>query len=134
MTQHTPRRIAIWVDHRTALLAVFTGEHLDQEDELHANTSAQAHGRGWAQHSFEAHRHAVLQHYYDEIVQHLGPVDEILILGPGQGKHELIQRIEHHRGLKGKVVGVQNADKMTEAELVARATDFFDPRSGLSTG
>jgi len=129
MTQHTPRRVAIWVDHRTAILATFSGDHLDRENELHSNGDPHTHGDDWSQHQFEAHQHAVLQHYYDEIVRHLGPVDEILILGPGQGKHELNQRIDHHKGLKGKIVAIQNADKMTEAELVARAAAFFDARS-----
>jgi peptide subunit release factor 1 (eRF1) len=129
MTQHTPRRVAVWIDHRTAILATFSGDHLDKEDELPASVIPHTHGRDWSQHSFEAHRHAVLQHYYDEIVHHLGPADEILILGPGQGKHELIQRIEHHKGLRGKIVAVQDADKMTEEELVAKARDFFDARS-----
>jgi hypothetical protein len=47
-------------------------------------------------------------------------------LGPGQAKHELHRRIEHHKGMKGKVVSVESADKVNEAELVARAKAFFD--------
>jgi peptide subunit release factor 1 (eRF1) len=129
MTQHVIRRVAIWVDHRIAILVTFTGDQLDKEDTLYSRVDPHTHGGGWSQHHIEAHRHAVLQHYYEEIVHHLGPVDEVLLLGPGQGKHELIQRIEHHKGLKGKVVAVQNADKMTEAELITKAAEFFDARS-----
>ena len=126
MTQHIPRRVAIWVDHRTAILAAFSGDHLDQEKELYSSASPHTHGGGWSQHHFEAHRHTILQHYYDEIVHHLGPVDEILILGPGQGKHELAQRIDRHKGLKGKIVAIQNADKLTTEELVAEAIGIFE--------
>jgi peptide subunit release factor 1 (eRF1) len=126
MDQHVPRRVVVWIDHRVAILVAFAGKRLKREDELYSEAGPHTHGGGWSQHRFEAHRHALLQHFYDEVIHHLGPVDEILILGPGQAKHELHQRIDHHRGLKGKVIDVQNADKMTEAELVLQAGAILD--------
>ena len=126
MNRQMPRRVAIWIDHREAILVFIRGEQVTSEEELFSEAGSHTHGGGWAQHRIEAHRHEMLKHYYEEVIQRLGPVDEILILGPGQAKHELHRSIDHHRGLKGKVVAVRGADRLTEQEVIAKAGEFFD--------
>jgi len=126
MNQQNPRRVAVWLDQRIAILVAFEGECLEAEEEIVSEAGPHTHGGGWSQHRIEAHRHELLKHFYEEIVDHLGAVDEILIVGPGQAKHDLRKHIEHHKGLKGKVVELETVDKMTEKELVARAESFFD--------
>jgi peptide subunit release factor 1 (eRF1) len=120
------RQIAIWVDHQEAYLAKFKDEQLVREEEIDSEVGPRTHGGGWSQHRIEAHRHEQLKHYYDEIVEHLGPVDEILILGPGQAKHELRSRIEHHKGLRGKVVDLKTTDKISEEQFIREAEAYFD--------
>ena len=129
MSYDKPRRVAIWIDHREAILITFYGEIFISEEELFSEAGPHTHGGGWAQHRIEAHRHEILKHYYDEVIGHLGPVDEILILGPGQAKHELNRSIDHHKGLKGKVMAVRGTDHLTEKEIVAEAEQFFDAES-----
>jgi hypothetical protein len=126
MKHHRPRRVAIWIDHREAILITFHGDQVADEEELFSEVGPHTHGGGWAQHRIEAHRHEVLKHYYEEVIQHLGPVDEILILGPGQAKHELHHSVDHHKGLRGKVVAVRNASRLAEQEVIAEAERFFD--------
>jgi hypothetical protein len=126
MSRQMPRRVAVWIDHREAILVTFRGEEVAGEEALFSEAGPHTHGGGWAQHRIEAHRHEVLKHYYEEVIQHLGPVDEILILGPGQAKHELHQSIDHHKGLRGKVVAVRDAPRLTEREVIAEAEQFFD--------
>lgn len=126
MNHPKPRRVAIWIDHREAILIAFLGKEVAGEAALHSEAGPHTHGGGWSQHRIDAHRHEVLKHFYEEIVQHLGRVDEILILGPGQAKHELYQSIDHHRGLKGKVLAVRTAPRMTEAQVIAEAEAYFD--------
>jgi peptide subunit release factor 1 (eRF1) len=125
MSHNMPRRVAIWIDHREAILITLKGEQVTGEEELFSDVGPHTHGGGWSQHRIEAHRHEVLKHYYEEVVEHLGPVDEILILGPGQAKHELDQNIEHHKGLRGKVVAVHGTPRLSEHELIAEAERFF---------
>ena len=125
MSYDISRRVAIWIDHREAILIAFRGEEVIGEEELFSEAEPRTHGGGWAQHRIEAHRHEMLKHYYEEVIEHLGPVDEILILGPGQAKHELHQRIEHHKGLRGKVMTVRGTSRLTEQEVVAEAEEFF---------
>ena len=132
MSHETPRRIAIWIDHREAILIAFRGEVVTGEEEILSEAGPHTHGGGWAQHRIEAHRHEMLKHYYEEVIQHLGPVDEILILGPGQAKHELHGTIEHHKGLKGKVIDLRSVSRMTEQQVIAEAEQFFDSESQAS--
>ncbi len=125
MSKHDPRYIAIWIDHRLASALTFTGENLDREQEFLSNAGSHTHGGGWSQRRIEAHRREMLKHFYEEVIQHLGPVDEILILGPGQAKYELKKRIDHHKGLKGKVMDLVSAPEMSELELITQAEAFF---------
>ena len=129
MNHNAPRRIVIWIDHREALLAVFVADQLQQEEELFSDAGPHTHGGGWSQHRIDAHRHEQLKHFYDEIIDHLGMVDEIMILGPGQAKHELKTRIEHHKGLRGKVVSLESSDKLSEEQFIMRAEEYFALKS-----
>jgi peptide subunit release factor 1 (eRF1) len=126
MSHDRLRRVVIWIDHREAIVIAFRGEAVIGEEEFFSEAGPRTHGGGWSQHRIEAHRHEMLKHYYEEVLQHLGPVDEILVLGPGQAKHELHRSIEHHKGLKGKVIAVRSADHLTEQEVVAEAKQVFD--------
>lgn len=121
MDRHMLRRVAIWIDHREAILITLTGAQVTDEEEIYSEAGPHTHGGGWSQHRIEAHRHEVLKHYYEEVIGHLGPVDEILILGPGQAKHELHHTVDHHKGLRGKVVAVRSAPRLTEQEMIAEA-------------
>ena len=132
MSHDMPRRVAIWIDHREAILIAFRGEKVTGEEELFSEVRPRTHGGGWAQHRIEAHRHEVLKHYYEDVIQHLGPVDEILILGPGQAKHELHRSIEHHKGLKGKVMALRGVSRMNEQQVIAEAEQFFALESQAS--
>jgi len=125
MSKHNPRNVAIWIDRRSATVLTFTRDNLEREQEFLSNAGPHTHGGGWSQRRIEAHRHEMLKHFYEEVIDHLGSVDEILILGPGQAKHELSNRIEHHKGLKGKVIDLVNAPEMSEVELIAQAEAFF---------
>jgi hypothetical protein len=128
MSHQLPRRVAIWIDHREAILIAFHGEQIIGEEELYSEVGPHTHGGGWSQHRIEAHRHEVLKHYYEQVIRHLGPVDEILIMGPGQAKHELHHSIDHHKGLRGKVVAVRSASRLTEQKVIAKAEKVFDSR------
>jgi len=119
-------QIAIWIDHHEAFLAKFQDQNISQEEDIVSEVGPHTHGGGWSQHRIDAHRHEQLNHYYDEVIGHLGSPDEILILGPGQAKHELRARIEHHKGLRGKVVDVKTSDKISEEQFIQEAQEYFD--------
>lgn len=123
---HSTRQVAIWVDHHEAFLAKFRNDQLTREEEIDSSAGSHTHGGGWSQQRIDAHRHEQLKHFYDEIIDHLGDVDEIMIVGPGQAKHELKIRIDHHKVLRGKLLALETSDKITEEQFIARAEEYFN--------
>ncbi len=66
-----------------------------------------------------------LNRYYDEVISHLRDAASILLLGPGEAKGELEKRLAS-KGLGGRIVGVETADKMTAPQIVARVREHFE--------
>ena len=122
---HSLRQIAIWIDHREAILAIFKDAHLLREQEIFSEAGPRTHGGGWSQKRIEAHRHTVLELYYDEIAQSLIGADEIIIYGPGQAKHELHQHINRNKALKQHVLDLVTTDKFSEQEFIRMAVNDF---------
>ena len=121
--QHTIRQIAIWIDHREAILAMFNDAHLLHEEEIFSEAGPHTHGGGWSQKRIEAHRHAALDLYYEEIVKNLTGVNEIIIYGPGQAKHELHQHINRNRTLSQCVINLVTTDKLSEHQFIRLAVN-----------
>ncbi len=119
--QRSVRQIAIWVDHREAIMAIFTDAHLLQEEELFSGVGPHTHGGGWSQQRFESHRRATLDHFYEEITQNLNSADEIIIYGPGQAKHELEQHINRYKGVSKHVIDLVTTDKLDDQQFIRMA-------------
>jgi hypothetical protein len=111
MTRAASRRVAIWIDDLQAILLIFRAKPLDGSVLRGADS-------GWSQVQVDARQYAALQQYYDVVLSHLRPQDEILILGSGPAKRELRRQIEQQDGLKGKVVALYYATGLAKAELV----------------
>jgi hypothetical protein len=111
MTGTTPRHVAIWIEDQQALLLVFGTDPVDR------STRHQPRD-GWSQHLVKAQQARSVQEYCHAVLTHLGPQDEILLLGPGPFKYELRQQIEQQGGSKGLVVGLRQASRLDGVELV----------------
>lgn len=120
------RDVALWIDHRQAVIAVVTG---DTEDltrilsgiEKHVRFSA---GEGGAEDSRDKRFEGHLNQYYDKVIASLRDATSILILGPGEAKHEVEKRLRD-AGLGKAIVGVETADKMTDPQIAASARRRF---------
>ena len=65
-----------------------------------------------------------LNSYYDEVIAVIRDADAIQIFGPGEAKGELEKRLEHE-GLKGRIVDIETADKMTDRQIAAKVRQHF---------
>jgi len=66
------------------------------------------------------------QQYYHDVVEALSGATEILIVGPGHAKLELIKHIHaHDHDIVKKVVGVETVDHPGDGQLVAFARKYF---------
>ena len=121
MKRETPRHVAIWIDAHQAILLAFEADACDR-------SILYGPGEGWSQDRVGVEQYSSKQQYYDTVISHLEPQDEILLLGPGEAKRELRRQIEQYGSLKGTVVGFREAPELAEVELVFPTGEGGAPR------
>lgn len=113
----------VWVDHEEAHVIHFNSEEAEQvlirstlrRQHLHHKGGVIGDGRGKQD-----------DHFFESIEAALGSAGEILVIGPANAKHELMDHMRSSaRQLAGKVVGVEVADHPTDPQLVAMARRYF---------
>jgi hypothetical protein len=119
------RDVAVWIDHKEAVIAAIAGETESTtrvvSDVQHGGASGSESGaedqrdRRFANH---------LRTYYDAVISHFKDASGILLLGPGEAKHELEKRVRDE-GLGEHIVGVETADKLTDHQVAAKARERF---------
>lgn len=129
-------KAGLWVDHRKAVIVVVTdqGEETKMilskvDKQLRRTGDSPLKGPYEAQlvpadDSQEAGLKGALNMYYDEIIESIPDADAILIFGPGEAKGELKNRIEKGP-LSGRVVGFETVDKMSDQQIAAKVTHYF---------
>ncbi len=120
--------VGVWIDHRKAVIAIIADQHEEMKQitshmEKHVRYSGAAQedsAEDQRDRRFAGH----LSAYYDEVIAHIHEADSILILGPGEAKGELQERLRRV-DLSGRVVGVETVDKMTDRQIAARVRQRF---------
>ncbi len=127
----------VWVDHRKAVVVELTaggGEktsvifsHVEKHPERGGDSPMKGRSEALSVPPDDMRQRALtgeLNIYYDAVIAALRQHDRLLLLGPGEAKAEL-----HNRLLKAKlgdrVVSVQTEDKMTDPQIVAKVREFF---------
>lgn len=125
----------LWIDHREAIIVALTelGEettHIHSDAEKHFRPSSEPGKSSLeprqdpADDSREREFNGHLARYYDAIIANLSDAQSILIIGPGEAKGELKKRFEKHPS-HTRSISLQNADKMTEPQVVALVRHHF---------
>jgi len=120
------RDVVLWIDHRHAVIAAVSGgaeemRHVQSGVEKHVRFSASEGGsEDGRDRRFEGH----LNRYYDDVIAAIRDARSILILGPGEAKHEVEKRLRD-TGLGNRLVAVETVDKMTDHQIAAEARKRF---------
>ena len=123
------KEMGLWIDHEKAVIVTITGKdeetkqiksNIEKHVRFSGNTSAASSSEDMRDRKFGNH----LNSYYDEVVAHLREAEAIQIFGPGEAKTELEARLEH-AGLKGRIVQIETADKMTDPQIEAKVRQHF---------
>lgn len=120
------RDVAVWIDHREAVIAAISGEG-EATSRLESNIEKRVRftsGEGGAEDQRDKRYANHLREYYDAVISRIGDAGAILVLGPGEAKHELEKRLRDG-GFGPRIVGVETADKMTDPQIAARARQRF---------
>src|SRR5690242_2037917 len=65
-----------------------------------------------------------LDEYYDKIIANIRGATEIQIFGPDVAKYELQKHLENE-GLAGRIVSVEDADKLTDLQIATKVQKRF---------
>jgi stalled ribosome rescue protein Dom34 len=119
-----PKHVAVWLDHKEARIF-----HIDPHTIDEATVLAPLHNihdkhpvgpEGPHEHPEDATR------FLHAVADALDGSEEILVVGPGATKHELVKYVNaHHRALASKLVGVETVDHPSDRQLIAYAKKYF---------
>ncbi len=119
------RDVAVWIDHKEAVIASIAGEsQTTSRVESKVEHGGGARGESGAEDQRDRRFANHLRTYYDSVISHIKDATGILVLGPGEAKHELEKRLRED-GLGERIVAVETADKLTEHQVAAKARDRF---------
>ena len=113
----------VWIDHQEAHVIQFNAD-------MHENSTITTKSKHGHIHQkagvLTGHHQVSSQAYLHEVVEAVAGANEILIVGPGVAKLELIKHINHHDAkISNKVVAVETVDHPTDGQLLAYAKKYF---------
>jgi hypothetical protein len=123
------KEIGLWIDHRKAVMVVVSAEgeevkeitsHMEKHVRFSSGDSEEGSQEDIRDRQFGNH----LNNYYDEVIAAIRDAHSIQIFGPGEAKGELEKRLES-KGLKGRIVGMEAVDKMTDRQIAAKVREQF---------
>jgi len=113
----------VWLDHNEAHVIHISPNDVEKSVVQPANPPRHLQRKRG---SVSGSRQPEDQHYYHEVAEALTGAEEILVVGPGHAKLELIKHIHaHDHGLVDKVIGVETVDHPGDGQLVAFARKYF---------
>ena len=122
-------RIGLWIDHKKALI-VFVADNNAETKLINSNLKKHHRQSGVATPADDIRLRELTEHlnnYYDEVISVIGTAEEILIIGPGEAKGELLKRLEK-ASVDKRLITIKTADKMTDAEIEATVLDHFNQK------
>ena len=100
-----------------------TTETLESDVAAHPHFGGRQDGGGEKKYE-ERHRER-LERYYDEVIDHLGKPEALLIFGPGEARLELKERLGRSAPPSQPIVEIETADKLTDPQIVAQVKEHF---------
>jgi hypothetical protein len=132
--------VGVWIDHRKAVVVAVTDEGEETaltiskvEKQPRRSGDSPLKGRYESQQvladdSQQKKSTGQLNIYYDAVIASISEADSILLFGPGEAKGELQKRIENS-SLRGRIVAVETAERMTNRQIAAIARQYFPDKS-----
>ncbi|MGB3008143.1 MAG: hypothetical protein WBC06_16635, partial [Chitinophagaceae bacterium] len=132
-------KAGIWLDQKRAFIVIIEGSEepllikIESEVESRVYTPGEARGAIRLDSTFiddqerkQRRQRNEFKRFFKEIISYLHKADYIFIFGPGQAKEGLKNAIEeNHHYLKGTILNMESADKMTQKMIVQKTITFF---------
>jgi hypothetical protein len=132
-------KVGVWIDHRKAVIVSASADRTTVKTlESQVGPHSRYSGRAGAtmthcgpqdeggEKRYEERYGQHLDHYYDEVISHLGQPDALLILGPGEAKLQLKERLSRAKALPECIVDIETTDKLTDPQIVAKVKEHYE--------
>lgn len=128
-------KAGVWIDHKQAIVVLITdaGQEIKKiaydvgQPVLRAGTARRKNFV--AENTLERKVEAERKNYFDEVIASVHGADSLLILGPGEAKGEFDKHIKAKK-VRGVVVELETADKMTDHQVAAKVKQHFATSAG----
>jgi len=115
--------VIVWIDHHEAHVIQFNAELSANEVIKTKSKHKHVHQRSG---TLGVGHHNADLNFLSEVVDGLLGANEILIVGPGSAKLELLKHVNKHEPiLSEKIIGVETVDHPSDAQLLAYAKKYF---------
>ena len=115
--------VVVWLDHAEAHVIHFNRDASESELLKTHSTHPHLHAKSGHLGSGRAAENAP---YFDDIAAAVKDSSEILIIGPGSEKLELMKRLsKHHPQVAEKVLSVESVDHPSDGQILAYARKYF---------
>jgi hypothetical protein len=130
-------KVGIWIDHRKAVIVSASADRvtvrtLESEVGPHSRYSGRAGSSApeggedeGGEKKYEKRYRQHLDRYYDAVIGELAHPEALLILGPGEAKLQLKERLSRSKALPGGAVSIETTDKLTDSEIVVKVKEHF---------
>jgi hypothetical protein len=127
------KRVGLWIDRNKAVIVSIAdnieGRRIITSDmEHYVLYSTVVPGDGSPENLRDRRFWNHLGEYYDKIIAHIHDATEIQIFGPEAAKYELQKHLEME-GLAGRIVSVEEAEKLTDLQIATKVQKRFPTRS-----
>ena len=113
----------IWIDHKEAHVMFLSQDAREAEIIKTKSTHSHLHHKA---NEVGSGRVSLDVKYLHSVMQAVKESKEILILGPGSAKLELIKHAhQHDQQIAANIVGVETVDHPSDKEILAYARKFF---------
>jgi hypothetical protein len=131
-------RYGIWIDHRKAILLHVDGEGRLEQETMDSGLGTRTRYSGEETSKTGLFRHTLnrerseqarfnleYRKFVRSVIGQLRRPSSLLIMGPGDARHELEREIARRKSLAGVCMENRAADKMRIAELRRTVKDYF---------
>lgn len=122
------QEVGIWVDHKKAVIVTISGGHVSTKtlaSDVGPHTHYAGSQEGGGEKRYEERQSHALDRYYDNVIGQLDEPDALLLLGPGEAKLQLKDRLSRSNVLSETVVALESTDKLTDAQIVAKVKEHY---------
>jgi len=118
----------VWIDSEHAKLFKISAAGVEKKE-------MKKHGAQHSNSHQDAHFHQQEEHFFKEISQAVGKVEELLVFGPGPAKAHFKTHLEkHHKhDMLPHLVGVESLDKMSDNQILEASRKFFKKFNQFNT-